>query len=541
MGEDLGNFMIKQFFDKNSWYVLAGLLVAHILAALVQHSWVSIVPVAAAGIVAFVLSMKRLEWGIAFAFLEIFVGGHGHLFDLSSIGVPLSVRIAIFLGVMVAFTIQILRPSNGLRMTAWQWSPRRDIPWVVFGLAVLLGGLVGFLQNNKGNAFDDFNSYLPILYALPILSIKWDNEKKRLMLMTLAVSAVWVSATTLGLMFAFTHLPGKVLAHVYTFVRDARLFEITLLTAPAKMAVLFPNGAWYFRVFGQSQIVIASFFILFLSGVVSVQTTLKEKLLGSAILALCLSALLAGLSRSFVIAALPAGAILIVYSLWQPKQLWERVRRKSVLFVGIVASVVFVWLTIIFPLPFRPDFTQSAFYKSDAGQDRNLAVSSRWNLLPPMMTEIMKSPIIGSGFGKEVTFISDDPRVRAINGTGEWTTYRFEWGYQDLWLKTGVLGLLGVLLIGLSFANATLSHLRKGLDDSWIVVGLFCSSIFVLTVHIFTPYLNHPLGISLLLLPLIFLSFDESKREKTKTEHVLPGIRVGQAGLGKLVTSPRTR
>jgi len=519
--------MLKQFFDKNSWYVLAGLFVAHILAALVQHSWASVIPVVVAGMAAFVLSIKRLEWGIAFAFLEIFIGGHGHLFDLSAIGVPLSVRIAIFLGVMIAFFIQILRPSNGLRMTRLEWNNRRDIPWAVFGAAILLGGLVGFLQNDKGNAFDDFNSYLPILYALPILSIKWDNEKKRLMLMTLAISSVWVAATTLGLMFAFTHLPGKLLAHVYTFVRDARLFEITLLTAPAKIAMLFPNGAWYFRVFGQSQIVIAAFFIVFLSAVVSIQTTLKEKLLSSAVLALCLSALLAGLSRSFVIAALPAGAILIAYSLWQPKQLWERVRRKSVLFVGIVASILFVWLTIIFPLPFRPDFTQSAFYKSDAGQDRNLAVSSRWNLLPPMMTEIMKSPIIGSGFGKEVTFISDDPRVRAINGTGEWTTYRFEWGYQDLWLKTGVLGLLGVLLIALSFANATQLHLRKGLDDSWLVVGLFCSSIFVLGVHVFTPYLNHPLGISLLLLALIFFSFDEPKTAKEKTERVPPGIRVG--------------
>ncbi|MFA5946760.1 MAG: hypothetical protein WC813_01935 [Patescibacteria group bacterium] len=525
--------MINQFFDKRSLYVLLGLLGAHILAALVQHSWVSIFPVAVAAIVTFALSMKRLEWGIALAFLEIFVGGHGHLFDLSSIGMPISIRIAIFLGVMGAFALRVVTKQSTLL-----WNPRRDVPWVVFGLAVVLGALVGFLQNDKGNAFDDFNSYLPILYVLPIISIHWDNAKKRLMLMTLAVSAVWVAGTTLGLLFAFTHLPGKVLTHVYTFVRDARLFEITLLTAPVKMAAFFPNGAWYFRVFGQSQIIVAAFALLFLSGVVSIPTTRREKLASAGVLAICFAGLLAGLSRTFVIAAVPAGALLLVYSLLLKKTIWERVNRKSVLFFGIVTSLALTWLMVVFPLPVRPDFTQSAFYKADAGQDRNLAVSSRWNLLPPMMTEIMKSPVVGSGFGQEVTFISDDPRVRAINGTGEWTTYRFEWGYQDLWLKTGLLGLVAILLIAASYAIATQTHLRKGHDDQWILIGLLSSIVFLLSVHVFTPYLNHPLGLSLLLLPLVFLAFEDPKL-KTRAELSRPMVRAPQ-GLGAAVATSAT-
>lgn len=527
--------MFNQFFDKRSLYVLAALLGAHLLAALVQHSWVSILPVVAAAIVAFVLSMKRLEWGVAFAFLEIFIGGHGHLFDLSSIGVPISVRIAIFLGVMIAFTIQILRPSDGLRMTGLRWNPRRDVPWVVFGLAIVLGALVGFLQNARGNAFDDFNSYLPILYVLPIISIRWDNVNKRLMLMTLAVSAVWVASTTLLMLFGFTHLPGKFLSHLYTFVRDARLAEITILTAPDSLARLFPTGAWYFRIFQQSQIVVFAFLYALAAGFYSAEKVDRRVL---AVFVLLFAGMYASLSRTFAIAAVPATFVFFALLMASKVPLKTIVVRSVLIGCAKMVTVILLWLVVVFPLPFRPDFTSSPFYKGGEGTERDLAVSSRWNLLPPMMAEIWKSPIVGSGFGKEVTFISDDPRVRAINGTGEWTTYRFEWGYQDLWLKTGVLGLVAVFLIAASYAIATQSHLRKGHDDKWVVIGLFSSTIFVLIVHVFTPYLNHPLGISLLLLPLVFLAFEDPKLKTTEALS-RPMVRAPQ-GLSSAVATQAT-
>ncbi|MFA5945459.1 MAG: hypothetical protein WC802_00915 [Patescibacteria group bacterium] len=499
--------MLSQFFDKRSLYVLVGLLGAHLLAVLVQHSWWSIIPVSAGFVVALGLSIKRLEWGLAFAFLEIFVGGHGHLFDLSSIGLPVSIRMVIFGGVMLGWIIQILRPSNGLRMTL-RLNPRRDVPWIIFGTAIVLGGIVGFLQNEPGKAFDDFNSYLLVLYILPILSIAWDGEKKRLMLMTLAVSAVWVALSTLGLLFAFTHLPGKFLSHLYTFVRDARLAEITILTAPSSLAGLFPTGAWYFRVFEQSQIVVLAFEFIFASATYFSEKIEKNIWLVHAVL---LAGISASLSRSFMIGAVIGALVFIILLVATRAKLKTIVLRSFVLGLMQCSAIGLLWLIVVFPLPIRPDFTASPFYKGDDGGARELAVSSRWNLLPPMMVEIMKSPIIGAGFGKEVTFVSDDPRVRAINGTGEWTTYRFEWGYQDLWLKMGVFGLLGVLAIAVSFANATMYLLQKGSADRWIPVGMISMIIFVLVTHIFTPYLNHPLGLSLILLPVIFYSWASGK------------------------------
>jgi len=51
------------------------------------------------------------------------------------------------------------------------------------------------------------------------------------------------------------------------------------------------------------------------------------------------------------------------------------------------------------------------------------------------------------GFGKELTYQSNDPRVLQNHPDGLYTTYAFEWGYLDIALKIGVVGLLVYLAL----------------------------------------------------------------------------------------------
>ena len=54
---------------------------------------------------------------------------------------------------------------------------------------------------------------------------------------------------------------------------------------------------------------------------------------------------------------------------------------------------------------------------------------------------------MGRGFGATVTYQTRDPRILADNGSGEYTTYAFEWGWLDIWLKLGIFGLAAYFLL----------------------------------------------------------------------------------------------
>lgn len=499
--------LLKQFFDKRMLPVFGGLLGIHILAFFLQHSAFNAIPLAFAFVAVLVLSYRSLPLGLMVAFLEVFVGGHGHLMDVDVLGFSLSIRMVLFAAVMLAYGALLVtrkvRPSFVLS---------RDLPWLLLFLAIALGGVVGLLTNAKGPAFDDFNSYLSVLYFFPVISVSWSSENRRLLLLTLSTAAVWVSLSTLVTLFAFTHLPGDILRELYVFLRDARLAEITILTAPDLLTAFFPTGAWYFRIFEQSQFVVLAFELLFAAGTLMYAGREKLPWQVYAVHALMLGTLFASMSRSFYLAMFVSAIVLLIGTLYAKVPLKMIAIRSILIGFTKVFAILCLWLLVIFPIPFRPDFTETPFYKGGDGADRDVAVSSRWNLLPPMMAEIFASPIIGSGFGEEVTFVTNDPRIRAINPSGEYTTYRFEWGYQDLWLKMGILGLLGFIAYAASIAYAVKNNF------SWISFGLATGVFALFVTHVFSPYLNHPIGLTFMVFVLPFLAWP--MMNKQKTEHV---------------------
>ena len=54
------------------------------------------------------------------------------------------------------------------------------------------------------------------------------------------------------------------------------------------------------------------------------------------------------------------------------------------------------------------------------------AANSRWNLLPILNAAGMEHPLLGSGLGRTVTYITEDPRLLVDNPTGEYTTFAFD-------------------------------------------------------------------------------------------------------------------
>jgi O-antigen ligase len=488
----------RQFISKQTWWILGGLFALH-LFSFIAPSMLDLPLLILIGIGFVVLAFRRLDMALGLALIEVIIGSHGRLLEASLFGFSLSLRMFIFGAIVIGWLVGIIMKRHALRALPIARG------WILLIIAVMVGSIVGLLDaHDFGILFDDANSYAAALYILPILSVTWGTKEQGVLLQFAAAGLIWLTGFTILLELLFTHLPGKVLAELYTFVRDQRLAEVTL-------QVINDNQFWY-RIFFQSHLFIASG-LLMAAGYVYAA---KEKIQPGFFITLgaIASVLAISSSRSIILALLPSllGVIVAVWIRYRTRFVQVAKRSAWSILAGVTGIIVTGVLII---MPPRTNLQDAAFYETSAEAGRELAVSSRWNLLGPMLGELQVSPIIGSGFGEEVTYTTDDPRIRAMGDDGVYTTYRFEWGYLDLWLKMGLLGFFAMALILID----TFSLLMRGNDErDWIRIALAGSVGLVAIAHIFTPYLNHPIGLMLLLFMIPFIPKAAYQKKKKTAE-----------------------
>jgi hypothetical protein len=507
---------LKQWFDRNTAYGLLGLLALHGVAWLTQHTAWTTIPFTLVVLATVVITCRSLVWGFALAMLEIIIGGHGHLIDVSlgmTVGLRLGMFGAVMLGVLYHLVVKKVRPAFVFE---------RDVPILAILGAVVLGSMIGATNNPLGQVFDDANAFVTLLYLLPVSMIVWTNEAKRVVLWTFALGATWVAGSSLFLLYYFTHSTHEGIWAMYHFVRDARLAEVTLLSGPAWLVATFPNGPWFFRVFEPAQAFVMAFTFVLIAMVCYVTKTWKHRLAVAVPLALMLAVDISGQSRSFWVGLMAGGVGLVAAVLYERPSVREVIRMKVVGGVAVVLAMATIWLTIVMPFPARPDLSNSPSYKGQNDDTRELAVSSRWNLLTPMMEAIGEAPLWGKGFGTTVTFISDDPRVRAMNESGEWTTYRFEWGFHDIWMKMGLLGLGAFTWYFFSVLRAATRAVRTKQETRWLTVSLAVGVVAMFASHVFSPYLNHPIGLGFMVMVLPFLPWN--KRDLPSMASVIDAV-----------------
>lgn len=490
--------MIEQFFGKEFRIVLACLAGYFALAAIAFKTPFADVLVIATALVALLVTLKRLEWGVAFAFAELFANSHGHLADASVGGFAFSSRMAVFAGVMAAYVVLLIR-----RKARLPFSDERLSPFILLFASAAAAFMIGTRQNGAGNAFADGNAYLYAAYAFPILSARWDVAGKRLLLQAFAAATAWVCILSVGLVYLFSHLPGTTLVDVYKFIRDTRTGELTQM-APG-----------IFRVFLQAQFsAVVAALLLGSLALVGVKGRRAWTAL-SVSLAAVSSVILVSLSRSFWV-GLVAGALVLV--MLDALRLRIPFKQASpgigALIGGKALGAVLLVIALFFPIP-PPNGVSfgdlTGLFTERATGTAEAAIDSRRKLLVPMLEHVRDNPILGYGFGKAITFVSDDPRVRETRPDGLWTTYSFEWGWLDIWLKMGLAGLAAFAWLFVASARG----LWRGLggDQAWLHAGLIASLAMLAATHAFSPYLNHPLGLGLLLFVLPFMQTKTPAKE----------------------------
>jgi hypothetical protein len=437
-----------------------------------------------------ILALKDVRYGLMLAFAELFIGSMGRLFYLEIGGLTLSVRISLWLIIMSVWLgktlIEIMRTKKIKKFFSLPYG-RYFYSLFIF---IALGVLVGHLNHNQSaNIFFDVNNWLYLAYIFPIASgFKKQPEWQDLLRLFIA-SCAWLGAKTLLLLYSFSHNLFWANLEVYKWIRQTGVGEITEM-----------QSGW-FRLFFQSHIYIVFAFCFLLPFFVSIVRHHDKKNHWAAVcgLILSLTIIVIGMSRSFWVGLGACGAVFVVY-LIKEKISWQNwLKIFSWLIFSLAAAFVVITVIVKFPFP-TPGRSLSAWdILNERSQMNESAVSSRWNLLPKLWDKIKASPLTGSGFGTTVSYKSSDPRVLEQSADGSYETYAFEWGWLDLWLK---LGLVGVIIYLIFLFNL--------IRNAWLMKNDFGPGIalFVFTLaglNFFTPYLNHPLGLGALMLAAAWL------------------------------------
>jgi O-antigen ligase len=436
-----------------------------------------------------VLVIYKLEYGILILLTELLIGSKGYLFYWPLGEKLIPIRMVLWAIVMFTFFIKFLSQLIKSGKASEYYQKIINFSYLKYfsllGIFIVIGVINGFLRGHSlSNIFFDFNAFIYLLLIFPAIviykGIKEGNEPDKKQedifdnLKTVFLGgAIYLSLETLILLFIFTHNLNFA-PDIYAWLRKTLVGEMT------------PTLSGWSRIFIQSQIypIIA---FLFLS--------LKESFrkVDIFLAALFFSSALISFSRSFWLAL----AVTIIFSLvliWR----YQGFKKSSRLFLKIssagILSFLIIYIVAIFPYPktgaFNADFLNRI---SNGGES---AISSRWSLMPELFKEIKKEPILGQGYGATVTYKSSDPRILQDNPSGIYTTYAFEWGYLDLWLKIGLLGLFSYFILLFILVKKSL----KKKNINYLNLGLGMGLVFLSLTHIFTPYLNHPLGFGFLII-----------------------------------------
>jgi len=501
-------------------------------------------------ILVFILSLYRLEYGLYILLAELLIGSFGYLFYFETGGSKISIRIALWLiiiSVWLAGAIIKSAKTKKLELDFFR-SPYLYYFLVLF-IFIALGIVNGFLKNNSlNNIFFDFNNWLYFLLVFPIFSVLQADDNLNIIKQIFLASISWLSVKTIILAYIFSHNFNFFILDLYLWIRRSGVGEITQVV---------PG---FSRIFMQSHIfVLIGFFILLfyllkLTTVIARSTPFlsssgdpaldagenpgiqksgaqinldsppafasakgrgndKRKTVARndkkgefyicfLLLALLLSVIIISFSRSFWLGLAAGGFFVWLVAIFKLKiGLKKFIVFNSMVMAAIILSLALTFLIIKFPYPAPSgDFNATNLLSERATEITNEAgASSRWQLLQPLWQKIKTAPILSQGFGATVTYESRDPRVLAANLKGDYTTYAFEWGWLDVWLKLGILGLLAYLIL---FAKLIFDGLKIG---SYYSLSLAAGLIVILAVNIFSPYVNHPLGIGYLIIAAVMM------------------------------------
>lgn len=405
----------------------------------------------------------------------------------------LSVRSVMIVMTLVPSAISLFDQKTRQLLRPYFW------PLLAIGAVLGWGILSGFLHKNPTSAIiGDVNGYLTF-FLLPFVVRTLSVNHALRMVMSAAIGVILGLASLTILLYLFFLIPttdAVLRDFVYRWVRDVRLGEITPRLGP-------PGSR---RVFLQSQLWVVAGLLWF--GLVTEWKQFRTR--SAVVLAVIFfSALWVGMSRTFFVAL---GFTTVCTSVFLGR---IRSGRRGGIRFGILlcgSAILAAALVYSISLGTWGRALETRFATITPLSDEP-AIVSRWILLDRMNEVIWTAPLFGHGFGKVITYATADPRLLAELPDGQiglLHTAAFEWGWHDFWVKMGLFGPL-VFLWFLFAVVRTAWRKEPSIPTVW-VVGLV---VYIGIAHLFSPWLNHPVGIGLLVLAVGIQANTENKKTAT--------------------------
>ncbi|MFA6098455.1 MAG: O-antigen ligase family protein [Patescibacteria group bacterium] len=446
-----------------------------------------------------IVGLWRLEYGFWILTAELITGSFGYLFYYDMSNFRISIRLGLFLAVFVAWAVNAIREKKIVfKNSNLFW------PLTIFVIFIAWGIVSGIIHHNiLKNVFFDVNAYL--FFGLIFIAYQVVNSYKKIIAFfkIMLASLTLISLKTFFLLFYFSHQTKEDLIRlVYTWVRDTRVGEIAGISGN------------YSRIFFQSHIwCVFALLIIIIFLILYKNDELKRKNRTFLFIMLFLNSttLIISFSRSLWLALAVSFVLLLVYLIFKEKlgiKSLGKIALISLIIIIINLATITFLVNIKIPGSKANQISTGSLIKDRITQTEEAALVSRYDLLKPLASKVMENPVMGSGFGTTVSYKSSDPRTKNVNG-GIYTSYAFEWGYLDIAIKIGMLGLIVYLyFIWRIFSNCLkLMKITKFRIVYLLVLGLIFSLIALLVTHATTPYLNHPLGIFLIVIAAAFSDF----------------------------------
>ncbi len=500
-------FKNKTTLEKSWWYFISFLAIDLLSWLAFQNQLLGNIIFIILILTFLVLSYVSLPWAVLIFLIELILGSKGYLFFYSGNDLQISIRIGWFLVLMAVFVAKLFIPQTGL---IWRQHLRHHklfYAWLVACLAIVWAAMIGIGYNNFANWFLDLNAYFYLAVFLPLL-VCWPEVWSKLKLVLIPAFS-YLAFKTIVFFYLYSHFTTLDLDPLYHWFRNTGFGEISYFGGP------------FFRIFSQSQIFILLSALFSLLSVwfmvakdnLSYVTFFRTKINWWLFAIFQLLALIISLSRSFWLGFIIAWLAALIYLLITKTNLLSLVRGLiiSLSLIIIAVGLYFGVAQLPWPKPIALAGQNILMDRLTQGAGE-AAGAARLQLLSPLWQRIEPRFLSGSGFGTTVTYLTTDPRIvsQAVGKQAWYTTYAFEWGYLDMWLKFGLVALMLYLYFFLSLITTTLGAFKKISFLSFI--GLACLLSLAVT-NITTPYLNHPLGIGAWLVIGLYLYHNKNNEQ----------------------------
>lgn len=401
----------------------------------------------------FLMRQNHLAWYLVAA--ELLLGGNGNFLELFNI----SLRTWLLVTTSITWFLQNLANKTLLKNLTQQryylW------PAVLLLITATLGSIHGWLNGHGANTFKDLLPYGYFFYFFPFKELVSKSEFKTFALSLLNGFVIGSFIFTFFTFILFNTGLELLQGGYYHWFRDIAGGKITDL------------GLNFYRVVLNEHLLLIPALLVFIIRIIKNSANKIDYIL----MFLLLSVLAINLTRIFVLALILCLLFILVSQKFSKKSLAWFVATPVLFFT--IFTTTHLLATHFKSLGWELFGLRLQSIVSPGIEDSSL---SRLLILPVIETKLNNHPILGWGLGDNFTVFS--PVLK-----NNITTTQYDWGWLEIWVELGLIGLLAWIYL----AYSLIKHLLK---QYYLQSASAILAISIITIT--SPAIFHVLGVCLI-------------------------------------------